>query len=65
MYKTTIFISGGIWNIRSTDPVMQELFGSDVLPTAYTDAMPSHAVIAKLRESNPDTYYLVGNQNEN
>ena len=65
MYRTTIFIAGGIWNIRSTDPVVQELFGSDVLPTAYSDAMPSHAVIAKLREANPDCYYLVGSRNEN
>lgn len=44
----------GCWVVRDTDPVVQELFGTDTLPTPFTVKCPVAVVLAELRERNPD-----------
>lgn len=58
MYKITLFKQNGSWMARSTNPRVKELFGTDTIPTAFTDAAPHAEVIARIRELNP-SYQVV------
>jgi hypothetical protein len=41
------------WMTRHTDPAVIELFGGDVIPTAFTALTPVEEVVAYLRENWP------------
>jgi hypothetical protein len=44
----------GFWATRHTDPNVIDLFGGDVIPTAFLDSMPAEEVIEYLKKTWPD-----------
>jgi hypothetical protein len=42
------------WMARFSDPVVRELFGTDTLPTGYTDRANAETVLAGIASKNPD-----------
>ena len=41
-HRITLYRANGSWTARHTDPVVRRLFGTDTLPTPYTErALPS------------------------
>jgi len=54
MHTLKIYLNGGGWWVEDNDPTVKALFGSDTLPTAYTDVTPAAEVVAHLTRLNHD-----------
>ena len=55
MKPMLVFLAQGVWHAHKPgDGDWLELFGTDVLPTAFLAATPEADVLAKLRLNNPD-----------
>ena len=47
------------WLVRSTDPEVVALFGTDTLPMPYLHTAPAETVRAALAARNPDARVLI------
>ena len=45
MHKIYLYRSNGAWMAEHTDPMIEELFETDTLPTAYSDEIGAEAVV--------------------
>ncbi len=54
MTNIRIFKSNNSWIAQSDDPEVKRLFGTDMIPTAFTERAPASVVLAELRRLNPD-----------
>lgn len=48
-----LFLSPTGWMSRTNDPETFKLFGTDVLPTAFTAKADAAVVLARIKELNP------------
>lgn len=51
--KITLFRANGSWNVRSTDPEIKRLFGTDTIPAPYTDKANPEMVRTTIERLNP------------
>jgi len=51
--KITLFRANGSWNVRSTDPEIKRLFGTDTIPAPYTDKAAPEVVRTTIERLNP------------
>ena len=49
-----LYISGREWVSKHSDPELREIFGTDVIPTAFFAAMPAADVLREIERRNPD-----------
>lgn len=54
MTKLMIYRQDDCWMVRSNDPQVLELFGTDELPTAFTARASADVVLREIRRLNPD-----------
>jgi len=54
MYKVKLINSQQGWLARFEDPKVIELFGTDTLPTAYTEQASPMMVLEGIQKKNPD-----------
>ena len=54
-----LFIQGTIWVSKHSDPQVQELFGTDTIPTSFTDKALPETVLNSIRSLNPDRTVIV------
>jgi len=54
METIKLFISGGEWMARFSDPSIQRLFGTDTIPTSFTSQASQVTVQARIETLNPD-----------
>ena len=47
-----LFISNGSWMARHSDPAIAELFGTNVLPTCFTDKADPESVLLEVQSRN-------------
>lgn len=55
----TLFRLDGYWMARHSDPMVKQLFGTDILPTPYSSASPSRAVKERIEELNPNAIVVL------
>ena len=55
MYTLTLRRSNGWWCVTDDDPRTRELFGTDTLPTAYTDVARPSEVLEAIQRLNPES----------
>ena len=53
-HAITLYRGPQAWMARHTDPEVTRLFGTDTLPTAFTEQAEPAEVLAYLREANPE-----------
>lgn len=53
MHKIYLYRSNGTWMAEHTDPMINELFGTAILPTAYTSEMDADRVAGLVAEKFP------------
>jgi hypothetical protein len=58
-----LFVMNGVWMSQWSDKAIIDLFGSDILPTAFKQETPSEVVLEKIREFNP-SYNVIMATNE-
>ena len=49
-----LYVTPQGWMCRNSDPAVRQLFGTDVLPTAFTARASADMVLAEIRKLNPD-----------
>lgn len=54
MNTITLFKANGSWVSRDTDPKVKKLFGTDTIPTSFTDRANAQFVLQRITELNPD-----------
>jgi hypothetical protein len=54
-----VYKNGGHWVAKYNNPEIVELFGTDVLPTAFTESASADLVYSELQARNPDCNILV------
>ena len=55
-----VWKSGGQWvALFKNDPVIMDLFGTNILPTAFTDAVSAEVVFSQIQSKNPDHGVIV------
>lgn len=59
MHTITLYRAGGSWVARHSDPVVTDLFGTDIIPTAWGDAAPASEVYYHIAEANPGVKVFV------
>jgi len=60
-----IFRNAQGWAVEFVDdPTIQSLFGSTILPTPYTAAMPAMNVLKKIQELNPECIVSLSEEGE-
>jgi hypothetical protein len=52
-YITLVWTPTG-WMLRTTDPKVKELFGTDTIPTPFTAKAPTSMVLKEISRQNPD-----------
>lgn len=61
MHTVKLYIAGGTWMAQHSDPMIAELFGSDTIPTAFTEQLSGAEVIERVSVKMPQyTYTLRG-----
>lgn len=55
----TLFKENGSWMALNTDPKVKALFGTDTLPTAFTDNAKSWDVYNEISRLNPNSYVVI------
>jgi hypothetical protein len=53
MTTLTLYKAGGCWVMTDPRPDVRSLFGTDTLPTAWTDRAPVETVRAEIQRRNP------------
>jgi len=53
MHTIYLYVENGTWVAEHTDPMIKELFGTDTLPTAYTDDMRAEGVVELVSNKFP------------
>lgn len=59
MHTITLFRQAGSWVARHSDPRVIELFGTDTLPTTWTDTANPENVYRNIRDLNPGALVYV------
>ena len=56
MHTMEIFkpLNAKIWMVKCSDPNVAKLFGSSILPTAFTKQATEEMVLSHLKKINPD-----------
>jgi len=49
-----LFKSSGVWLVKTDDPKVMELFGTDTLPAPFSDSTPWETVLSTIRKLNPN-----------
>ena len=49
-----LFKDADSWCIQTDKQATIDLFGTDILPTAFTTQAPTEMVLARIQELNPD-----------
>ena len=47
------------WMARSDDPEVQRLFGTNTVPTAYTERTSAERVLSAIQMLNPDAIVVI------
>ena len=58
-YNLTLVILNGHWYIQDDTPHVREIFGTSLLPSPFTAAMPREDVRARIQKLNPGRTVLV------
>ncbi len=53
-HTITLYRSAQAWMSVNSDPKVRDLFGTDVLPTAFPAAADESTVLARIQALNPD-----------
>ena len=54
-----LFIQGNSWVSKHSDPQVQELFGTDTIPTSFTSKALPETVLNGVKSLNPDRVVTV------
>ena len=58
-HQITIWKTRAGWLAKFTDPQVRELFGTDTIPTAYTEHAGLDYVLPRITQQNPDCDIIV------
>jgi len=54
-----VYRNGGQWVAKFNNSELVDLFGSDVLPTAFTESASADLVFSEIQAKNPDCDVIV------
>ena len=61
-HTITLYRTAQAWMSVNSDPQVRELFGTDVLPTAFAAAADESTVLARIQQLNPDCDVVIANR---
>jgi len=59
MYTIKLYKYKSCWMAEHDDPAIKKLFGSGILPTAFTSNAPADVVLREIESLNPDKSVIV------
>ena len=48
-----LFRANGVWMIQNDDPGFRDVFGTNILPTIYSDSIPAAGVLTEMQARLP------------